>query len=42
MPKLRHIALAAEDPFATAEFYKSENVPVAVEIRRPASITSGR
>ncbi len=22
MPKLRHIALAAEDPFATAEFYK--------------------
>ena len=22
MPKLRHIAIAAEDPFATAEFYK--------------------
>ena len=22
MPKLRHIALAAEDPFAAAEFYK--------------------
>ena len=23
MPKLRHIAIAAEDPFATAEFYKT-------------------
>ena len=22
MPKLRHIALAAEDPYAAAEFYK--------------------
>lgn len=22
MPKVRHIAIAAEDPFATAEFYK--------------------
>ena len=22
MPKLRHIAIAAEDPYATAEFYK--------------------
>jgi len=22
MPKLRHIALAAEDPFVAAEFYK--------------------
>ena len=36
MPKLRHIAIAAEDPYATAEFYKQAFDFVEVHRTQPA------